>query len=322
MSEGGPAFGSVSFALQVSATQYAGNASTATAYPIAFPIVSMDHVAVTVQPAGATPLVLGPGQFTVHDRGAGLYDVTTATAWPATALVTVFRSIPFDQPFEFPEGSIFRTSEVERALDRVVMQMHQLWRLYTGGAGGTILPGAGTTVRSLAVWSDAAAQASVTPAYHGQLGTRLADDTLWIAQSTSAGDWQAYAVPQSLDVWSPDAVFRRNEVVLGGLTDQYVATVPSPFLLAAVRVSCAYNAGISLSFGLTIGQDALTFADYVWSYYASQDSILIPYASLGSLLPTPTLPAGARIDLSTEISGAYGQQMRGLQFDFIGRWVS
>lgn len=315
----------MSFALQVSATQYAGNNSTATAYPIAFPIVSMDHVAVTVQsPAGATPLVLGPGQFSVHDRGAGLYDVTTAAAWPATALVTVFRSIPFDQPFEFPEGSLFRTSEIERAFDRVVMQMHQLWRLYTGGAGGTILPGAGTTVRSLAVWSDAAAQSSVMPAYHGQIGTRLSDDTLWIAQSTSAGDWQAYVVPQGLDVWEVDP-FELPPIDDGvPHFERALGMIPNAFFVTHVRLSTPYNSGVTLHWGIKTGEGfnvGPQFATGSWIWSAGGYTVLIPFANLNSPSTTQILPAGKTLLIDTFSERSYGAYTSPIRIAFLGRWL-
>ena len=286
----------------------------------------MDHVAVTVQsPAGATPLVLGPGQFSVHDRGNGLYDVTTAAAWPATALVTVFRSIPFDQPFEFPEGSIFRSSEIERAFDRVVMQMHQLWRLYTGGAGGTILPGAGTTVRSLAVWSDAAAQASVTPAYHGQLGTRLSDDTLWIAQSTSAGDWQAYVVPQALDVWEVDPVILPANEDGGTVFDRQLGMIPNAFFVTHVRLSTPYNSGVTLHWGIKIGEGGYNvgpqFADGSWIWSAGVYTVLIPFAGLNSSSTTQILPAGKPLLIDTYSERTYGAYAAPIRIAFLGRWV-
>lgn len=185
----------VSFALQVSATSYAGNGSTVTAYPVTFPVVSPAHIAVTVQsPAGADPELLEDSQFDVRDLGNGSYEVTTSAPWPPTDTVTVFRSVPFDQPFEFPEGGLLRTTEIERSFDRVVMQIQQLWRLVTDGAGGTVLPGAGSVIRSLAVWSDATAQAAVIPGYTGQIGVRLSDNSIWISQSTTAGDWASWPV--------------------------------------------------------------------------------------------------------------------------------
>jgi hypothetical protein len=312
----------VSFALQVSATQYTGNSSTVTPYPIAFPIVSMEHVAVTVQtPSGTGPVVaLSAGQFTVHDLGNGTYNVTTATAYGATTLVTVFRSVPFDQPFEFPEGSIFRTSEVERAFDRVVMQMHQLWRLYTGGAGGTILPGAGTTVRSLAVWSDATARTAVVPSYTGQVGVQISDDTVWIAQSVAAGDWQVYS-PPTVDVWTPDMVYRDD--VPDTFVTRWVGVCPANFKATHLRLSSNFNTGKSMYWKVSEGPGSAiqTLAEGTWTAGVTY-TILVPVASWGRTAGGDVLAQGTLVTMLGNLSGAYGTVMNGLQVAFIGRWIA
>ena len=182
----------MSFSTQVSAVSYLGNDSTATPYPVSFPVVSPDHIAVTIEdPTGSAPVLLSPAYYTVQYSG-GAYSVTTVAPYPVTATVTVFRSLPFDQPFEFSQGGPLRTEEIGRAFDRVVMQIHQLWRELTAGEGGTVLPANGAALLPLAVWGDATDRASVQPAYDGQLGVQLFGKQVYMAYSTAVGDWQPY----------------------------------------------------------------------------------------------------------------------------------
>lgn len=119
----------MSLALEISEQTYAGNASTTTPYPVTFPILDIHDVAVSVRLANGNVSQLSAADFEVHSLGSGNYTITTSVAWPASATLIIYRSLPFDQPFEFPESSIIRTTEIERAFDRVVMQVQQLYRL-------------------------------------------------------------------------------------------------------------------------------------------------------------------------------------------------
>lgn len=184
-------FWGVSFSLQVSSTDYVGNGSTIVGYPVAFPVVSSAHIAVAVRvPASAEPVALSPAQFQLVQTGES-YTVQTAVAYSALDLVTVYRLLPYDQPFEFAAGGPLRTEEIERALDRIVMQVQQLWRDVTDGAGGSVLPGTGQSMQSLQVFADAAAQGAALPDYAGQAGMRLSDLTLWMASAVAVGQWEA-----------------------------------------------------------------------------------------------------------------------------------
>ena len=184
-------FWGVSFSLQVSSTDYVGNGSTVVGYPVAFPVVSSAHIAVAVRvPAAGAAVALSPAQFQIVESG-GSYTVQTAVAYSALDLVTVYRLMPYDQPFEFPAGGPLRTDEIERSMDRIVMLVQQLWRDVTDGAGGSVLPGTGQSLQSLQVFSDVAAQGAALPDYAGQAGMRLSDLTLWMASSVAVGQWEA-----------------------------------------------------------------------------------------------------------------------------------
>ena len=309
----------MSFSLQVSATSYVGNASTSTAYPVTFPVVSTEHIAVAVEsPAGAAAVSLTAAQFTISSTGGG-YEIRTATAWPATARVTVFRSVPFDQPFDFQDGGAILPSQIEQGFDRVVMQVQQLWRQVTGGGGGTVLPGSGGTVNSVAVFANLTAQLALKPAYIGQWGVRLSDYTTWMGKSLTTGDWEQYYAPQGLDMWSPDMVYRDN--VPATFEARWVGVVPRNFQATHLRISCDYNMGMDINWALYEGQPMTTLATGNWTAGVTY-SILVPVASWGRVAGGDFLAQGTRITMSGGLTGAYGAVMNGLKVEFLGRWMA
>ena len=175
----------------VSAVVYSGNGSTSTGYPVAFPFFDAAHIYVSVQPQGGSVALLSSGQFTVHESGAGAPYVTTAEAYPSTTQVTVFRSLPFTQPATFANPGPFDAPGMERALDRLLMQVLQLYRAVTGGAGGSvIIPLGGVSAQDVAAWADDAARATIIPKRVGQLGVQIDTRTIWISTATNAGQWQ------------------------------------------------------------------------------------------------------------------------------------
>lgn len=180
----------------------------AAAYPVRFPFLSAEHIwAAVAQPAGNAAVRLDRSQFTVRrtldpsGQPTEAFEVATTVAYPSTAQVGVFREIVFDQPFEFPEAGALSQREIERALDRVVMQIQQLWRYVTEGSGGTLsfLPGSGSSILSLALWGTALLRSQTKPSYAGQLGVQLSDKSLWISNTAALGDWSEFA-PQGAAV--------------------------------------------------------------------------------------------------------------------------
>jgi hypothetical protein len=294
-----------------------GNASTSTAYPVTFPVVSTEHIAVAVEsPAGAAAVSLTAAQFTISSTGGG-YEIRTATAWPATARVTVFRSVPFDQPFDFQDGGAILPSQIEQGFDRVVMQVQQLWRQVTGGGGGTILPGSGGSVNSVAVFANLTAQLALKPAYVGQWGVRLSDYTAWVGKSLTTGDWEQYFAPQGLDVWSPDMVYRDD---VPDFVDRWVGVVPRNFQATHLRIACNYNTGMDILWALYEGQSPQTLAIGNWTSGVTY-TILVPVASWGRASGGDVLTQGTRISMTADLTGAYGTAMNGLKVDFLGRWL-
>jgi hypothetical protein len=197
----------------VSALVYAGNASTVLGYPVTFPFLDPVHVLVSIKPEGGAVTVLGSGQFTVHLAEPGAPFVTTVEPYPATTEVTVFRSLPFTQPTEYPEQGPFLAETHERALDRLCMQIQQLWRAVTGGQGGTIIvPGGGTGFQDVLSWANETARLVTAAKRPGQLGVQLDDLSIWVSSSTSAGDWV-------LRVTGSQTVAAASTLVIGYVAD-------------------------------------------------------------------------------------------------------
>lgn len=188
---------SMAFSQLFSAQVFAGNNSVATRYPVTFPIVAKDNISVAIRATGATvDTVLVPNQFTVHPETGGGWSVSTAVAYPGTTAVTIFRRIPYDQPFEFPEGGAFPTREVERCFDRIEMQIQQLARETGVAETSIVVPGGNpTTVLALKVLANAGARALAVPDYFGQLAVQMAPSprSIWIANGSVAGAWEEFS---------------------------------------------------------------------------------------------------------------------------------
>lgn len=173
---------------ELRAITYSGNASTSLHYEITFPYLEAGDIKVQVTPLGAAvPTVLTLGQFTVHEPvGAAAY-VTTSSAYPSTTTVEIFRFLSYLQPLVLPEGGKLSSVTLEQALDRVTMLAAQ------AGDGGFSLPSEG--VMDTAIWPDETARYTEIPKRLGQLGVQTSDNTVWIAQSLAAGNWEIYPDP-------------------------------------------------------------------------------------------------------------------------------
>lgn len=175
---------------EVLASINSGNGSTTTGYAIPFGFLDPAHVIVDVQLSGAAaPTRLGSGEYTVVTSGVGAPYVTTVLAYPATATVTISRWVPLTQPLDLPSVGSFSPDALERALDRIVQQIQQIWR-QVSGAGEVTGPGDSLGIQDVFVFADPAARAVTKPRRVGQLGVQVSDFSIWIAQSTATGDWR------------------------------------------------------------------------------------------------------------------------------------
>lgn len=171
-----------------------GNGSTSVPYPIPFPFLEPSHVRVAVlETEGGDWALLGPSAYSVVSGG-----VVTATDWPGTARVQVFRVTPQLQPIEFPVNGAFPAAANEEGLDRAIMIAQEMGRRLDEiqgipSEGVVTVPGSGVELgNDVATWANAAARGAVVPRRVGQLGVQIDTDSVWIAQSTAVGDWQEF----------------------------------------------------------------------------------------------------------------------------------
>ena len=214
----------MAFSQLYSAQVFNGNNSVTITYPVTFPVVSPTHLYVSVQLEDEEePTLLDAAEFVIHESG-GSYSIATVVAVPITGLVTVFRQVPLDQPFQFPNGGPFPTEEVERAMDRMLMQIQQVARVAGAAAGSIIVPGLGTEVMAVAVFADAAARALAVPAYVGQPAVQLDTQEIWLGEALTAGAWglfvSAPVVPVALPAYAMIAALAdTGSPDIGGIVD-------------------------------------------------------------------------------------------------------
>lgn len=211
----------------IAAQTYNGTGSTTTGYPIPFKFWDASEVRVAIFTPEGSRITLGRPAYIV-DEVVG--EVRTRTAYASTHQVTIYRQVPYTQPTVYPEGGRFLAQTHESALDRVVAQVQQLARdllrtvrapvdapaqppvepvansLVGYDADGAFQYFDATRVRELALlagdganavatWADDVAQPSTVPSFIGQLGVRRSDKSLWVALSTTGGDWVPAGVP-------------------------------------------------------------------------------------------------------------------------------
>lgn len=289
----------MALSILISAQEFAGNNSISIPYQVNFPLPDNDTLYVSIQAIDDDdPTVLEAADWTLVTAEDGSLSVLTDTAYPSTTKVTLFRSVPFDQPFEFPEGGKFPTEAVERAFDRVIMQMQQLYRAVAGTAGGAIIiPGSGQTVRAMQVWANAAARAAVKPHYVGQLGVQLDTKGIWIADSTATGDWDVFTPSVADAVELPEYACICATADLGadlgpdnakqiGLAAQLTARNPDLFLIAG---------NVSQSGGVDLETDFAIFSDLVASTRVAEGNKDIEFdsgAGVRSFFPHAAFASG------------------------------
>jgi len=154
--------------------------------------------------------------------------ITFTWAVPTTWRVSIVRNVPYTQLTSYEEGDAFPAKSHEWALDKLTMEVQQLARGQGDGSGGTSdsgtsfrltdasggiksmvkvnestvgLDGAGNAVLRTpeemlgwlgqvgSAWPDTLARSLTKGAYAGQLGVQLDNMTVYIANSTTPGDW-------------------------------------------------------------------------------------------------------------------------------------
>ena len=113
---------------------YTGNASTVTAYTIAFPLnAAADLVAIETVTATGVETTLDPGDYTftpTTDSNGRITggSVTTDPAIAATSTILFKRVTPKTQTLDFTAGGSFQAETLESALDKLVMIQQEIAR--------------------------------------------------------------------------------------------------------------------------------------------------------------------------------------------------
>jgi hypothetical protein len=119
----------VSLPNEQSAVSYTGNNSNVTAYPVTFPFFEDGDLSVCVIElnGGRTPLALN-SDFSVSGGNGETGSIQTTEAIPSTKKVLIERTVPLTQPTAFKYLGKFPSASVDRALDRLTMQVQQVAR--------------------------------------------------------------------------------------------------------------------------------------------------------------------------------------------------
>jgi hypothetical protein len=190
----------MSIATTATAIRYDGNGSTIDSYEIPFPFLETSHILAAVSEDGiAPPVSLNSADFSVtrNEDGQG-GELVTVVAVDAPARLVIWRLVPIIQPTEFQLAGPFPSTSVETALDRLTMQCQQIYRqlLELAGEGDGFYVKAPTgspeEIRDVKIWPNAVTGGAIVPNYTGQLGVRFDTQSIYISQSTDAGDWQEY----------------------------------------------------------------------------------------------------------------------------------
>ena len=172
---------------------YDGNNSTETPYPFPFPYIDGTHLKVIVDKDTDNEQILSyQSEFLVEDVAdqEGRIEsgnVTTVAPVAASSTVTVERQTPLTQLTEYPETGPFPARSHEAALDKIHMILQEM-------VGGVVAGDVTVGLQDVLYWATEANRGAVAATRVGQLGVQGSDDTIWIAQSTTAGDWVPFNI--------------------------------------------------------------------------------------------------------------------------------
>ncbi len=114
---------------------YSGNGSTSTPYPIPFKFYTSADIQVVVTNVNGEDTTLIPvTDYAVTGGNAeagGTGNLTTTVAIPSTKKVTINRLVALTQGTTFTDIGKFPSQAVDRALDRLTMQVQQIDREVT-----------------------------------------------------------------------------------------------------------------------------------------------------------------------------------------------
>ena len=211
----------------ISSISYVGNGSTATPYTVPFYFFTNQDIVVVVRDNNDVETVQTLNtDYTV--TGAGNVsggEILTTWAVPSSSRVSISRVIEATQLTSYEEADAFPAKSHERALDKLTMLVQQalrgagggptdvghIFRLTESSAGITPVSQVNDTTLGIdamghavlrtteemvgwlgtigTVWLNDAERANTAGAYAGQMGVQKDNKTIYIANSTSPGDW-------------------------------------------------------------------------------------------------------------------------------------
>ena len=215
----------------ISTINYVGNNSIVVPYPIPYYFIADgDLVVIVKDDAGLEDRQVLDTDYTVtgeDDPNGGNLLMTWAV--PTTSSVTISRVVPATQLTSYQEGDAFPAKSHERALDKLTMLVQQALRV-TGSdvdlgqafrlteassginaiakqndstlgidaLGNAVLRTPGEMLSWLGqvstAWEDTPERLATRGSYEGQLGVQLDNMAIYIAQSTTPGDWIPFLI--------------------------------------------------------------------------------------------------------------------------------
>ena len=219
----------MSVATSISSIGYVGNNSTVTPYAVPFPFfVDSDLVVVKTDALGVDTILALSTDYTVAGVGGPSGTVTTLAAIDATHKVTIYRDVAATQPLQYEEADDFAAASHESGLDRATYLAQQnarklaaafrlresdgatnafakvlsaligigpdgLAKMFTGADIQALLNLPATVIdQPTKTFLNAAARASATPDFIGQVGCQIDTATVYLGTSMVTGGWTLY----------------------------------------------------------------------------------------------------------------------------------
>lgn len=216
-----------------STISYVGNNSIVSPYPVPFNFsVDEDLVVVVKDSAGLEDLQILNTDYTVTGEGdPNGGNVLFTWSVPATSKVTIFRNVPATQLTSYQEGDAFPAASHEKALDKLTMLVQQCLRVTGSGGPGDLgrafrISEASAGINAVAkindsalgidalgnailrtpgemlgwlgevgtAWDNTAERLVTRATFPGQLGVQIDNRTIYIANSTTPGDWFPFLI--------------------------------------------------------------------------------------------------------------------------------
>ncbi len=121
---------------------------------------------------------------------SGASSITTNPAIAATALIRIYRQVPYTQLLSLASSGPLPVEDLELSLDEIVMMIQQLATAIENA--GIIIPSGSLTFADSTVFANDAARAAAVPTRLYQIGVQTNTLIGYYASGTSAGNWTQF----------------------------------------------------------------------------------------------------------------------------------